>query len=299
MTRKKIALALFFLVALVGLGFLAKVLVLDRRVNAFSGLKIDSIPQADVYIDNKPVGKTPYENSKLTPGEYSLKLSVSGTPGSYYPWETKIKLVPQSLTYVNRIIGKTDSESGHQIVWLEKLANPKTKELAVVSTPDGATIEVDGLDEGSTSKIITNLSEGDHTIIVSKDGYSDQTIDGKIVPGFRLNVSVKLSKAGEEIVLKEKIATTSAKPATSSAATKPATQSGSTSTNPPVPYVLVEDTGLGFLRVRQGPSASESEIARVNVGDKLPLLSEQSGWTQIKFSTASGWVSDQYIQKFK
>src|SRR6186997_3656762 len=131
MNRKTIALIFLAIVLIAGIALLAKVFILDKRVTAFSGLKVDSIPQADVYLNDKIVGKSPYENKKLNPGEYTLKLVVTNTPGTFYPWETKIKLVPQSLTYVNRTIGDTDGTSGHQIIWLEKLADPNAKELAV------------------------------------------------------------------------------------------------------------------------------------------------------------------------
>lgn len=282
---------------LLGAGLLIKTFALDRGVNAFSGLKVDSIPQADVYVDGKVVGKTPYENAKMTPGEYSLKLVVTGTTGSFFPWETKVKLVPESLTYVNRTLGETSSLSGHQIVWLEKLSDPNGKEIAVVSNPDGATIEVDGLDEGTAPKIITNVALGDHTIVISKTGYGDQVISGNVANGFRLNISVKLAKADDDLKLDdEKISSDSAKLASVSATpTKTASSSGGMAT----PYVLIEDTGLGFLRVRSEASSGSTEIGKVNVGEKFPLLSESSGWTEIKIGTSSGWVSDQYVQKFK
>lgn len=288
MTKKTIVIIFLCLVLILVLGFLGKIFILDRRVNAFSGLKINSIPRADISLNTKSVGKSPYENTKLTPGEYTLKLSVTGTFGNYYPWSTKIKLVPESLTYVNRILGPNDQQSSHQIVWLEKLANQNSKELAVVTSPDGATIEVDGLDEGSAPKIISNLGAGDHTIVISKNGYSDQVVEGIIVAGKRLNISAKLAKSVNLPELSEKPATESAKPATSSA--KP---------NPALPYILIKETGLGFLRVRFGPTTSASETGKVNVGEKFPLLKEESGWTQIKIGTSSGWVSDQYIEKFK
>lgn len=295
MNKKIIAIVLSVIVLLLILAFLGKTFILDKKVNAFSGLKVDSIPESEIYLNDKKIGKTPFEISKLDPGEYTLKLVVTDLPGEFAPWQIRIKLAPLSQTYVNRTIGKTESESGHQIIWLEKLSDPSKKELAVVSSPDNAKITVDGLEVGNTSKIITDLSEGDHRIIVSKEGYSSQEINASILKGFRLNVSVKFARADTRLNLEAKPASDSAKIATgSSQASRSAVGSEF-----PLPYVLIKETGLGFLRVRTGPSKSATESGRVNVGDKFPLLSEESGWSQIKTSSQSGWVSDQYVQKFR
>ncbi len=66
----------------------------------------------------------------------------------------------------------------------------------------------------------------------------------------------------------------------------------------PVAQVKIEDTGVGFLRVRSGSGVGYAEIARVIPGETYELLSEQSGWYQIKLKDGrSGWVSAQFVTK--
>lgn len=294
MDKKKIGVIAVIVILLIGLGIATKLFILDPQDNSVSALRVDSNPNADLYINDQIVGKTPYENEKMAPGEYKLKLVATGTTGTFYPWETKIKLTNNSLTYVSRDIGKNEEESGDQILWLEKISSDQSAQLAIVSNPDRAKISVDGVDKGVASTIIKDIPLGNHEVIVSLEGYSDQIIKARIIAGFRVNAAVKLARSDSMVQIKE-----TQQIASNSAIVKTASSSAATVNNPNKPYVLVEETGTGFLRVRSGPSTSATESAKVKPGDKYPLLSEQSGWTQIQISTSSGWVSDQYIQKFK
>lgn len=260
---------------------------LDRQAPKISALRVDSVPAAQVYINGQLIGATPFVNEKMTPGEYRLKLVATGATGIFFPWETRIKLVNDSLTYVSRDIGKSEENSGHHILWLEKLPSIESGQIAVVSEPNGAKVSVDGIEKGFTSLIIKNIPQGDRKIIISSEGYSDQIINGKIRGGFRLNASVKLAR--KEI----SPASPSASP-TATASAQIATSSGLQK-----PYVLIKQTGTGFLRVRFGPTITASESTRVNPGDKFPLVAEENGWTKVKIASISGWVNDQYIQKFK
>jgi len=57
--------------------------------------------------------------------------------------------------------------------------NAPTGEIRVVSTPDHATIYVDGIYSGGTNSIVTDLLAGDHVVEVRKEGYSSalQTVE--------------------------------------------------------------------------------------------------------------------------
>ncbi|KKU90896.1 MAG: PEGA domain protein [Microgenomates group bacterium GW2011_GWA1_48_10] len=289
MDNRRILIVTLTLIIFVGLALATKFFFLDRKVNSISALRVDSFPAATVFLDDRQVGQTPYLNDKLGPGEYKLRVAVTGTPGTFYPWETKIKLSPESLTYVSRDIGKDDQTSGGQILWLERLSSNKSAEAAIISDPSSATIKFDGSEKGTTSQVLKDLPAGDHEISVSLPGYSDQIIKARISGGFRLNAAVKLAKISLDALVEEA-------PVATESATKTATASADT---PPKPYVVIEETGLGFLRVRSGPSTSATQSALVTPGDKYPLISEVSGWVQIKLASVSGWVSDKYVQKVK
>lgn len=60
--------------------------------------------------------------------------------------------------------------------------------------------------------------------------------------------------------------------------------------------VVVSDTPTGFLRVRETPSGVE--IAKVNVGDKLPFMEETEGWYKVQLEDGTlGWISKEYSVK--
>jgi len=52
---------------------------------------------------------------------------------------------------------------------------PTVGSISVTSTPSGANIYLDGSPEGATSKIISGVSVGSHTITITKSGYKDYT----------------------------------------------------------------------------------------------------------------------------
>lgn len=294
MEKKKILIIFLVFLILIGLGLATKFLYLDRQNNQISALRVYSTPKADLYINDQIAGKTPYSNEKMAPGEYKLKLIATGATGTFFPWETKIKLTSSSLTYVSRDIGPSDDESGGQILWLEKISTDKNAQFAVVSDPDRAKVSIDGVERGTASTIIKDIPLGNHEITISLDGYSDQIIKAKIIAGYRVNAAVKLARTNISTP-----ATAVSPVASTSAAIQTATKSASASDNFKKPYVLVKETGTGFLRVRTEPSISATEAGKVKPGDKYTLLSEAIGWSKIQISTSSGWVSDQYIQKFK
>ena len=81
------------------------------------------------------------------------------------------------------------------------------------------------------------------------------------------------------------------------AATGSATVQPTANPGPNKPYVIIAETGVGFLRVRFAPSLAATEAGRVKPGEKYPIIAEGTGWTQIQMASSSGWVNDQYVQK--
>jgi hypothetical protein len=70
-----------------------------------------------------------------------------------------------------------------------------TTELTLISTPDGADIEIDGAFIGSTPSTVT-LTQGDHAVRVSRKGY--QTYEKNLrTTGGRINLRANLDVAGQ------------------------------------------------------------------------------------------------------
>lgn len=296
-------------IILVGLGavllgggiFLATRLLLGREQEP-AILKVTSSPASTIFLDTQHLGKTPYED-KVKSGEYTLKLiPESGTSAS--SWQTKIKLVPGVLTYVNRELGDQELTSAGEILTLEKISDKKT-EIAVLSTPDSAQVSLDGVNRGTTPLLLQDIEAGDHELSVSAPGFLERGAKIKTTPSFKLVASFQLAL--------------SSLPATPSATPTPSPTGGPTPTGSPKPspkvtpkptvspgvelprpYVKILDTPTNWLRVRMGPSKEATEAAKVNPGETYPFLGEQSGWYKIKYEgTKEGWISGQYAEKFE
>lgn len=277
----KIGKILGILLLLSGLGLVFKTVFLDApQQTANASLRVDSFPRAKVFLNNNEAGTTPYLGEKLKAGGYQLKLIPDG---GLLVWEAEVKLNNGTLTYVGRDLGKSEDDSGGQILTLEKAASGKQTELTVISSPDGANVTVDDLARGKAPLILSDLSVGEHVITISADGFADQLTRARLVAGFRLNATVKLKK-NPVINFDQRV-----RPA----AQLIASPSAQTMTKP---YVVIKDTPLGFLRVRSGPDYLASEAGRVLPGERFPLLDQSTPWLKIKWQAATGWIFEDYAE---
>ncbi|MFZ5365786.1 MAG: PEGA domain-containing protein [Patescibacteria group bacterium] len=265
---------------------------------ANAGLKVDSLPSANIFLDGKSLGKTPYEEEKLSPGEKTLKLVPEGTFANLYPWETKIKLVSGTMTVVKREFGETEGRSSGEMITLEKIADKKTATLVVVSLPDSVVVKINGESRGFTPLSLNKLSEGDEEISVSSSGFKERTVKTKLIAGYKTTVNIKLAESEEEGLT----GTPTPLPSGTITPTPKLTPkpTGPTPTPPPKPYIEIKQTPTGWLRVRLEPSKTATEAAKVYPGEKYSLLDEQSGWYKIEYKKGEqGWVSGQYAEKYE
>lgn len=258
-------------------------------------LKVDSVPVASIFLDSKHIGRTPFQD-KVTAGEYTIKIVPESTIAQSASWEGKITVGPNLLTYVNANMSDSELTSAVDLLWLEKTSGKKS-ELSVTTNPDGATIMVDDQTKGVSPLTIDDLAPGDHSLSVTSPGFAARNLKIRITSGFKLIATFKLALSG---VAPEASAsaptTTPVASITPTASSKTATSSATP--DPPKPFVIIEDTPTGFLRVRTEPSTAATESARVNPGEKYHLYDEQNGWFQISYDgTNKGWVSGQYAQK--
>jgi len=258
-----------------------------------SALQINSTPTANVFIDGKQVGKTPYQASNLSAGEVLIKLIPDTTSEPLVSWDGKIKLNEGVLTLIERDFASTEAGSSGQILTLEKTKNKKTASLSIVSDPDGSLVKIDGEAKGFTPLLLGEIGEGDHQIAISKDGFLEKIIKARAVLGYQLVVNAKLAQVSEGSL---SLTPTPSRQDSSS------TSSGRSNTEQEIakPYVQIKDTPTGWLRVRMEPSTTATEAAKVNPGEKFPLLDEQSGWYKIRYGqNKEGWVSSQYATKYE
>lgn len=287
--------AVFFVVILlILLAIGGTIKLISDRTPKEGELRVESTPNVSVFLDNKHIGSTPY-NDKITAGEYTLRLVPDSTNANVAPWQDKVTIGPNLLTFVNAVLNESELSSAVDVLWLEKSAAGKP-ELSVITNPDGASVVVDDITKGITPITVEDVTAGDHTLTVTSPGFLTRTMKIKLTPGYKLIASLKLALSANGT--SDLTATASATPSPAPSGTA-ATSSGTTQT-PPKPYVLIKDTPTGFLRVRMDPSVAATEAGRVNPGQMFHVYDEQSGWFQISYDgTNKGWISGTYATETK
>lgn len=250
---------------------------------------IISEPQnAKVFIDGTEVGKTPFTSNSLTDGGYELTVqadgyepqtarieikkgfTVKGTLKLFpKPVSDKVSLFDGSLVLYNGLLDNTSVTSNTRN-WVMAIAYwNKTRGIALGE----AGVKKDSsfnffLDAGG------NFYDKDGNEITTKEGMDNlkgevkglYVAQGQTTQGISESAKTALTLIGGSVNKQ----------------------------------VTILTTPTGWLRVRDLPSLSGVEIARVNVGSKYDVLEEKDGWVKIKISDSSqGWVSADYTEPVK
>jgi hypothetical protein len=264
--------------ALALLIFFILVFVINRRPEK-GALQVTSSPASEVYLNDKHIGKTPLclcqGDNMVDVGEYTIKLVP--TSGDFEPFQNKISITQKILTVVDRSFAQTAMAQA-SIITLKEIEDKKQAQISVVSFPTGADVYLDSNLVGKSPISLKNVTESDHEIKVTKAGYKEKSIRIRALLGYRLDSIVYLgvdpSVVGEE---------------------QPASASAILNTGQ---KVIIGETPTGFLRVRERPTTSSSEVGRVEPGEEFDLLDEENGWYRIKLpGEIEGWVSGQYARK--
>jgi len=111
-------------------------------------------PGAEVYLDDRKLGKTPVDRNDLVAGEYTIKLELT----NYHNVSKPIRLIEGEVTV------------------LAVQIPPKTGSVEITTTPPGADIQIDGKGMTvfeETPIIQDSLQVGEHSVLVSSEGYFD------------------------------------------------------------------------------------------------------------------------------
>ena len=272
-----------------------------------AALNVTTTPKATIFLDGEHLGQTPYYNEKLKSGEYVLKIVPESSGQALTPWEGRVNLSPGILTVVNRELGLTQELSSGEILSFEPLADKKAASISIVTTPDGAVVNLDGEPRGFAPLSIDNVSEGEHILVINSPGYQEKSIKAKTVKGNKLIASIQLARiatvtepAPAEETQKE--ATPAASPKASPSPSVKASPKSSPTANLARPYVQIDSPDIGWVRVRTKPSTGtdSEELTKVDHNEQFPLKDEQNGWYQIEYETGKeGWISGKYAEKFE
>jgi hypothetical protein len=311
--KKTIALVMIILgVALIaGFGIYSLV----RRSQPNAGLKIDTSPSSLVFVDNVEMGSTPVDKL-FPPGEVTIKLIPNSTSSAISTYQTKVRLSEKTYTIIKRDFGSSDISSAGEIISLQPQSDPTPSLSVITSSPDTASVLVDGQPQGFTPLSLSSMSAGTHQITITAPGFASRTISAQTVNSYKLIITVKLSALAPTPIPILTLTPTPTQIATPSTTLIPSPTSKITSTpkvaptlkiSPtpamPKPYVTILDTPTGFLRVRSSSSVAGTEVGQVKPGENYSLLDTAvSGWYLIKVeldATSSGWISPQYAKLYK
>jgi eukaryotic-like serine/threonine-protein kinase len=140
-------------------------------------LAVDSTPEgAQIQIDGKsdPNWQTPYTMPGLAAGEHSIVVSKPG--------------------YVQEIrtVDVTAAAKTSLVVHL----TAQVVSMNVSSDPAGAAIYVDGKDTAKVTPAVISLEKGNHTVLVRKAGFLDETTAANGQPGQTLHFAPRLRPLG-------------------------------------------------------------------------------------------------------
>jgi hypothetical protein len=302
----------FFSIIVAALAFSACSLPFFGKDQA--GLHIESNEAATIYLDDKHVGTTTFDQQELKAGQYTLKLVSEKNPNKQ--WQTNVRLTSKVITVVSYNFADHPDQASYYVLQLEKLANQNNSEIAFITQPDNVIITLDGQPKGLSPVTLEQITPGEHQIVLSAPAHQELSIPARSLVGYSLLINAQLARLADipapqvneaSASAQTSLATSSAQPAEMvsnrtiptpqpTIASKPAIASGSAQAALKPPYVIVQETGTGWLRVRA--SAGGEEVAIVDTGEQFPFIdSDGAGWYKIEYAAGKqGWVVSRYTK---
>jgi hypothetical protein len=149
-----------------------------RLKRAQGGLVAKSEPKgAEVYVNGKSVGKTPYEDKGLAVGSHTVHIKKHG----YGAWEQTVQVDPGKTV---EVMARLRAEGGR---------------LLGRSEPNAAKMYLDGKHIGTTPVEQSGVSPGSYAVRVTKPGY--ESWEGSVVveTGKTAEVMARLKRAKGEL----------------------------------------------------------------------------------------------------
>ena len=229
-----------------------------------------SYPQAQVFIDGKEAGTSPYKNNSLTPGDKEIRLVIDGAE-----WSKTVHLENGANTVINRELDKETNKNGGYILYLESTGDNKKAGLLITAKPDRAAVAIDGEIKGFSPLRIDDIGEGDKQVTLSFPGYKTIDMFVRSIPGYQLVVEADLAT---ETVESQQIPTPEV--------------------TPPLEQIKIKTTETGWLRVRKDADTNSEEVTKVKPNEIYSLIEVSGDWEKIDLGNGkSGWISTKYADK--
>lgn len=162
-------------------------------VNSGTALTVNtSGGKAEVYLNGKKVGETPFSSENLPAGEHTLEIRrISLEPDFYNTIRKQIHLEANTRTFVEAEIGPGEQFSSTHVMYYRN-NNTTDASIYVDASPDNCTVTIDDVRSGETPVTNNSLSPGKHTLRIEHDGYEPQETVIIIREGFTLIAEFQL-----------------------------------------------------------------------------------------------------------
>lgn len=237
-------------------------------------------------------------------------------------WQVKVNLTPKLVTVIDRQFGASDDLSSYYILQLEPANDSVSSEISIITIPDTVIVKIDGQPRGFSPVTANDLTAGDHLIMLAAPGYQELSIPAQSRNGYKLTVTAQLAKTPGLEVPRLPLESINASASASESAnletdtvltptqtskvlpptpTVKKTNQASASAEVARPYVQINETGTGWLRVRAEPTQTSKEVAKVDVGKRYPFFeTSDNGWHKIEYESGQeGWVAGSYATVYR
>ncbi len=286
-----------------------------------AAIQINTNHQANIYLDNIYLGKSPYTNYQIIKGMHSLKLVPINK--DLFTYETIIGLENSFLTVIKWQFANNLAESSGLIYEVKNLKATPSSILEINSIPENTVFNLSQLEkpiyQNITPILIENLEIGNYDFLISLPNYQDIKDSFKISKNQKLILTAKLAKQASQsaqIITTQSLDSQNPNQEASSSNQLKNTQNennfnSSQSTNLKVNnkkddlvnrYLIIQKTNFfsnqkEILNIRKEPSTTSEIVGFLEVGTKVLYLNkEKNNFYFIEFEDIkNGWISKNYV----
>jgi hypothetical protein len=152
----------------------------------YGTVAITSTPGASVYMDSNGMGLIPSSGTlvlyNVANGNHIFKVTAPG----YNEWMNTVYIRPNTQTNIAAPLTP---------VGTNPTPIPSTGGFSISSTPTGAEVFVDNLFRGYTPTTLTDITPGEHRVILKYTGYVDYSITVTVNSGVMSPLDVRMNPA--------------------------------------------------------------------------------------------------------
>jgi hypothetical protein len=152
-----------------------------------------SMVPVNVYLDGRLLGASPYNGQSVPAGMHELKVEViENEKGFFAPLTLPLQINAGNVSVVTVNPAPSAELGSYTVIYSEARARTEDPVLIVKGLPADVQIALDGVAVGQVPILRNDISEGQHKVTVSRDGYKSADIDIVISSTKTITVESKL-----------------------------------------------------------------------------------------------------------